>query len=107
MKLVALLIALGAAACVNRTYGSGASSGHPPPLPRSAGLPMWDHFCGIAAGTDGLTKLLDEASANGWEMVSYSISSDGNLVCFKRPHGSAPPAEPPPGVAPVSPPPGS
>jgi hypothetical protein len=54
----------------------------------------------MAGSVDGLTKMLDEASANGWEMVSYSIATNGNLVCFKRPQ-AGPPTQPP-GAAPAS-----
>jgi hypothetical protein len=64
---------------------------------------MWDHFCAVVGDGDGLTRLLDDASVAGWEMVSYSISNNGNLACFKRPRIS--PAEvPAPGPAPGSPP---
>lgn len=94
MKTVALLIALGVAGCTNATFGAGASSGHPPPLPPGTNIPKWDHFCGAVAGTDGLTRLLDEASANGWEMVSEA----GGVVCFKRPHPSQPIAPAPAGA---------
>ena len=111
MRLALLLIALGAAACVSHvaTYGSNASAGHPPPLAVGAAVPMWDHFWGVPVGPpDALIKLLDEASANGWELVGIgSDSTTTNLMCFKRPRPGAPAERPvtrPPGTPPAAPP---
>jgi len=87
-----LFVAL-AAACTTQTYGAGAFGGHPPPLARGVSVPKWDHFCGVVVGRGGeVTRFLDEASESGWELVSWSISQDGNLACFKRPRVAPAPA---------------
>jgi hypothetical protein len=113
MRVALLLISLGAAACATvpaNTYGSKASAGHPPPLPAgAAAVPMWDHFCSrIFDWSTELIRVLDEASANGWEMVAAAgDSSPPILMCFKRPRPGAPPERPitrPPGTAPAAPP---
>ena len=103
MRIAALLIALGMTACTRvNTYGASASAGHPPPLPAGAVVPMWEHFCGMPMGRpDSLITLLDEASANGWELVSQSMDHSALVLCFKRPRGA--PAEPP-GKSPPMPP---
>ncbi len=69
----------------------------PAALPPGASVPKWDHFCSQVGGTlDAIGRYLDEASENGWELVSWSIAGAGNLACFKRPRigtpGEAPPA---------------
>lgn len=98
MKGIAVLLLGLSAGCSTTSYGSGAAGSHPPPLPPGASAPKWDHFCSEVAGThDAVSRFLDEASENGWELVSWSIASPGNLACFKRPRAAAaaPGAEPP------------
>lgn len=94
-KLLALSISLCAAACTTATYGGNAPPGHPPPLPPGVTVEKWDHFCAIVRDSEGPTRLLDEASEAGWQMVSYAFTSSSNLVCFKRPRVTAPPPAPP------------
>ena len=105
MRVFSLLLVLGTAACA-RTYGSGAFNGHPPPLPPGVTVPIWDYFCGGTAEDEltNLTNVLDEASANGWEMVSCGVTGSYTLCCFKRPHMGAPRAPQPPAATPTAPP---
>ena len=92
LVLVFLLVS-SACSAHTATYGANASGGAPPPLPAGVAPPMFDHYCaGIEPGRnpeDALRRLLDEASAAGWEMVA--VAGDA-LFCFKRPR---PPAGPP------------
>ena len=64
-------------------------------------MPKWDHFCSFVSGDqDEAARYLNEASENGWELVSWSISRLNNLACFKRPRVTAPA----PGDVPLVPP---
>jgi hypothetical protein len=108
MKGIALLLLGLSAGCGTTSYGSGAVGAHPPPLPRGASVPKWDHFCSIVGAAGEISRYLDEASENGWELVSWSISGNGNLACFKRPRvtvaapENTPPAPPTAGTPPAS-----
>ena len=75
---------------------------HPPPLPPGAVVPKWDHFCSIVRDRfNEVSRFLDEASNNGWELVSWSIAEYGdNLACFKRPRLAAPGGQAPAPAAP-------
>lgn len=101
MKRIALLLLVLSAGCATRSFGSGASGSHPPPLPPGAAVPKWEHFCSQVVGDElELSKYLDEAGENGWELVSWSIADhNNNLACFKRPRVAAAPE----GVPPFSP----
>ena len=108
MKRFVLALCVLGAGCLPTTqsFGSGMTGAHPPPLPPGASVPKWDHFCSIVAGGQNVAaRYLDEASENGWELVSWSISDAGNLACFKRPRvaaagrGDAPPDAPAAGGA--------
>lgn len=104
MKRIALLwLVVGAGCGASSSYGAGAAGAHPPPLPPGASLPKWDHFCSILAKESEITRYLDEASENSWELVSWSIGNGGNLACFKRPRVAATTPSPAPVVAPAAP----
>jgi hypothetical protein len=106
MRIAALMFALGATACITRvnTYGASASAGQPPLLPAGATVPMWDHYCAEPTGRkDALIKLLDEASANGWELVGMGFDNPTMLICFKRPHVTPASTEPPGKTPPAAP----
>jgi hypothetical protein len=80
-------VAMFLAACSSTTrIGGGAGSAVVPPATSATG-PRWEHFCGQVVQERGyeeeVAKLLDTASAEGWELVGV----DGELFCFKRPRG--------------------
>jgi hypothetical protein len=104
MKRILFLLLVLSAGCATQSFGSGASGAHPPPLPPGAAVPMWDHFCSQVVGRQAeVSRYLDEASENGWELVSWSIAERSNLACFKRPRLAAAPGGAPllsPGAAP-------
>ncbi len=87
--LACLAVALLLSACIptTRTYGASTSNGMPPALPIMAQVPRWDHFCAELGvrGADDLARLLESASAQGWEMAGAS----SGIFCFKRPHVGA------------------
>ena len=98
---IALFLSL-CGACGTTTFGSGSAGGHAPPLPPGVTVAKWDHFCGVVEGGVGeLTRFLDEASNNGWELVGWSGSG---LACFKRPRTTEPRPEGAPAAGTATPP---
>jgi hypothetical protein len=101
-RLVALAVSLGLAACAARTMNiSSSGAGGVPPVPVGVNAPKWDHYCSFFGGGRGgrteFAALLDDASANHWEMVSAVPAYATILVCFKRP-AQTPPATAAPDV---------
>jgi hypothetical protein len=97
-RLVALALSLGLTACAARTMNiSSSGTGGVPPLPAGATAPRWDHYCSFFGGGRGgdlqFAALLDEASANHWEMVSAVPADASIMVCFKRPAQTLAPAD--------------
>ena len=95
-SLVASLVLL-LAGCGARQLGNSSGSGLPPPMPAGAHLPRWEHYC-VYPDTD-LTRVLNTAGEEGWEMVT--ITPGGGMICFKRRRPD--PVTPTP-AAPASPP---
>jgi hypothetical protein len=85
MRVSFLVAALVLSACAARTetYGASASGGLPPPLPPGLQVPLYDHYCAsfsVGRGADAeFTRMIDAASAEGWEMVSISTAENWRL----------------------------
>jgi len=117
IALLLLVLGVGCGGAEPQSFGSSTASGHAPPLPPDvfrrwdppqlppgASVPKWDHYCTTRLSYEysEANRLLDKASENGWELVTWS----NGLACFKRPHvpaapGGAPPTPTPP-VAPAA-----
>jgi hypothetical protein len=84
------LVLVSACTPITRTYGASSPGGMPPELPAQTQVPLWDHFCAELGvrGADDLARLLESASAQGWEMAGAS----SGIFCFKRPHVAIAPA---------------
>jgi hypothetical protein len=97
VSFLAAALALSACAARAETFGSSIPGGGPPPLPPGAQVPFYDHYCSLlTAGRDAedaFSRLLDDASNAGWEMVSAATYEHASLFCFKRPRAT-------PGAAP-------
>lgn len=98
---ITLAILVGAAAsatlalgCTMRTVGA-STAGTVPKMAPGATLPRWEHICvGGTASPDEASLWINEAGAEGWEMVAAA----NGFVCFKRPKvapATAAPAPPP------------
>lgn len=85
---VALLTVLPACA-PTMMVGAGSEEGRIQPRPPGAMYPNWEYFCHMV-NMNNADAVLNEAGAQGWEMVTLA----GSAVCFKRPL-------PPPGYAPA------
>jgi len=105
MKRITLLLLFLGAGCAERSFGAGAANAHPPPLPLGVSVPKWDHFCSDADGEPSdVSRFLDDASENGWEMVSWTPQGTKlNFACFKRPHVAAATGGPSPTPTPAAP----
>jgi len=80
--------ALALALMVGCAAGAATSSFVVPPLHAQAAATRWEHNC----GHDASKAQLDEAGAQGWELVSVSVLHRTNTLqdstlfyCFKRP----------------------
>ncbi len=95
----------GLSACVPSTsmVGAGSSEGRIVPRRPGAMHPNWEYFCHFV-NLDNIDAVLNEAGAQGWEMITL----EGSVVCFKRPlppPGYPPPPVPAPAPAPAPAPP--
>lgn len=100
-RRIALALASLLAGCTTIS-GAGGETDTIPSRPADACYPNWEHMC-VYPALGGFDELLNQAGAQGWELVTFT--EQGGL-CFKRP--VAPPVSaacpPPPPPAPPPPP---
>jgi hypothetical protein len=104
-RRTALALSLLLAGCTTIS-GAGGETNTIPPRPADACYPSWEHMC-VYPALGGFDELLNEAGAQGWELVTFT--EQGGL-CFKRPvappaSSACPPPPPPPPVGDTPPPP--
>jgi hypothetical protein len=90
-RRIALALGLLLAGCTTIS-GAGGETNTIPPRPAGACSPNWEHMCiNPAVGT--YSQMLNEAGAQGWEMV---LRTEQGTYCFKRPVASPPSSACPP-----------
>jgi hypothetical protein len=90
-RRIALALGLLLAGCTTIS-GAGGETNTIPPRPAGACYPNWEHMCiNPAVGT--YSQMLNEAGAQGWEMV---LRTEQGTYCFKRPVASPPSSACPP-----------
>lgn len=80
--IVMLLVGCGG----GNVYGTGGGSKAIPPRPPGATYPNWEHICVHVTNPDELSNALNDAGAQGWELVMLAQGA----LCFKRPRLDTP-----------------
>ncbi len=83
LSLTGLFLAAMLVACGGTSYGV-SRDGVFPPRPNGADYPNWDHMCKVVSQGD-VSDTLNEAGAQGFELVTLANQSGKDLMCFKRP----------------------
>jgi hypothetical protein len=82
-RAAAGLLVLGLCGCGSTSYGVN-TEGMFPARPAGADYPNWDHMCVVVTKSNA-TETLNDAGAQGWELVTVGKQGSNDLVCFKRP----------------------
>lgn len=77
------MIGLAVGGCAGTSYGV-TKDGTFPPKPAGAEYPSWEHLCVVFDSSNG-SDVLNNAGAEGWELVGLGIQGADSLMCFKRP----------------------
>jgi hypothetical protein len=101
LLLVLFLTSTGSFGCNGGSVGAGSRDLIIPKVPPGVTTARFEHFCmwGPLGSIETVERLLDEAGAQGWEMVTFGEAT----MCFKRRVGEVTGVAAAPAAAPSSP----